>query len=148
MNTHRSHRIRIFWSFSLMFSGASRVRSYRVRKEQFAGGRARKFESQGFTFDMGPSWYWMPDVFEEFFGYFGKQTSDYYELVRLDPSYELFIQAQIELDIPAGVENLCTLFDSIEPGSSQQLLKFLDEGKFKYEIGIHDLVHKPGVISH
>lgn len=114
-------------------------------KNSSPGGRARKFESQGFTFDMGPSWYWMPDVFEEFFGYFGKKPSDYYDLVRLDPSYRIVYSSTDKLDIPAGVEKLCALFDLLEPGSSAQLLKFLDEGKFKYEIGIHDLVHKPGL---
>jgi phytoene desaturase len=114
-------------------------------KNSSPGGRARKFEAQGFTFDMGPSWYWMPDVFEEFFGHFGKKAGDYYDLVRLDPSYRIVYSETDNLDIPAGITNLCNMFDSLEPGSSHQLLKFLEEGKFKYNIGIHDLVHKPGL---
>jgi phytoene desaturase len=114
-------------------------------KNSSPGGRARKFEAQGFTFDMGPSWYWMPDVFEEFFGYFGKKPADYYDLVRLDPSYRIVYSHTDKLDIPAGIDKLCHIFDSLEPGSSHQLLKFLEEGKYKYDIGIHDLVHKPGL---
>ena len=114
-------------------------------KNTSPGGRARKFESQGFTFDMGPSWYWMPDIFENFFGHFGKRPSDYYELVRLDPSYRIVYAEKETLDIPAGVENLCTLFDQLEPGSSTLLRKFLAEGRFKYEIGMQDLVYKPGL---
>jgi phytoene desaturase len=114
-------------------------------KNQTPGGRARSFESQGFTFDMGPSWYWMPDVFEKYFQLFGKRPSDYFTLKRLDPSYRIYYGANDFVDIPAGVEALCKLFDELEPGSSQHLLRFLDEGKYKYEIGINELVYKPGL---
>jgi phytoene desaturase len=114
-------------------------------KNQTPGGRARSFESQGFTFDMGPSWYWMPDVFEKYFQLFGKHPSDYFTLHRLDPSYRIYYGANDFVDIPAGVEALCKLFDELEPGSSQHLLRFLDEGKYKYEIGINELVYKPGL---
>jgi phytoene desaturase len=114
-------------------------------KNSIPGGRARKFESSGFTFDMGPSWYWMPEVFEAHFNRFGKTTSDYYELKRLNPSYRIFFGKDDYLDIPAGVDALCELFEGLEPGSSKHLLRFLKEGKYKYEIGIHKLVHKPGL---
>jgi phytoene desaturase len=114
-------------------------------KNQTPGGRARSFESQGFTFDMGPSWYWMPDVFEKYFQLFGKRPSDYFTLKRLDPSYRIYYGTNDFVDIPAGVEALCNLFDELEPGSSKHLLRFLDEGKYKYEIGINELVYKPGL---
>ena len=114
-------------------------------KNDSPGGRARKFEAQGFTFDMGPSWYWMPDVFETFFGKFGKHPSDYYDLIRLNPSYRVVYSNTEKLDVPAGIQNLCDMFDSLEPGSSTHLLKFIEEGKFKYEIGMQDLVYKPGL---
>jgi phytoene desaturase len=113
-------------------------------KNSLPGGRARKYEADNFIFDMGPSWYWMPDVFEKYFNSFGKTTADYYSLVRLDPSYRIFYGKNDHLDIPAGVEALCRLFDQLEPGSSQHLLRFLEEGKFKYQLGINNLVHKPG----
>ncbi|MEQ1586381.1 MAG: phytoene desaturase family protein [Cyclobacteriaceae bacterium] len=114
-------------------------------KNNSAGGRARKFEAQGFTFDMGPSWYWMPDVFEKFFQRFGKTTSDYYELERLSPSYRIYYGANDFMDLPVSVDGLCKLFDKLEPGSSKNLLRFLEEGKYKYEIGINELVYKPGL---
>jgi len=114
-------------------------------KNDSPGGRARKFEAKGFRFDMGPSWYWMPDVFEEFFGHFGKSPADYYDLLRLDPSYRIVYSDTDRLDIPAGVDNLCKMFEILEPGSSVQLLKFLEEGKFKYEFSIHDLINRPGL---
>src|SRR6187551_1492181 len=98
-------------------------------KNSSPGGRARKFESHGYTFDMGPSWYWMPDVFETFFHQFNKKSSDFYELVRLDPSYRIFFSKEDIINVPAGVPALCNMFDQIEPGSGQQLLKFLEEGK-------------------
>lgn len=114
-------------------------------KNATPGGRARKFESQGFVFDMGPSWYWMPDVFDSFFNSFNKKTSDYYTLKRLDPSYRVFFSKEDVWDIPAGVEALGKLFERIEPGSSAQLLKFLKEGRYKYEVGMQQLVYKPGL---
>jgi phytoene desaturase len=114
-------------------------------KNSSAGGRARKFEVDGFVFDMGPSWYWMPDVFESFFNKFDKKASDYYHLQRLDPSYRIFYSKDDIIDIPAGVPALCELFDKIEPGSSKHLLQFLEEGKYKYQVGINDLVYKPGL---
>lgn len=116
-----------------------------LEKNNSAGGRARKFESQGFTFDMGPSWYWMPDVFEKFFQRFGKTTSDYYQLERLSPSYRIYYGAHDFMDLPASIDGLCKLFDKLEPGSSKNLLRFLEEGKYKYEIGINELVYKPGL---
>jgi len=114
-------------------------------KNESAGGRARKFEANGYLFDMGPSWYWMPDVFEQYFNYFGKTTSDFYNLKRLDPSYRIFFDNNEVLDVPAGVDALCAMFEKLEPGSSPLLKKFIEEGKYKYEVGINKLVRKPGL---
>ncbi len=113
-------------------------------KNETIGGRARQFSADGYTFDMGPSWYWMPGVFESFFHRFGKSVSDYYELIRLDPSYKVFFSEREVIDLPANPEELYRLFESIEPGCSPNLKKFLDEAAYKYEVGINDLVYKPG----
>ncbi len=107
------------------------------------GGRARQMKAAGFTFDMGPSWYWMPDVFERYFKQFGKSVGDYYQLERLDPSYRVYGKEGF-MDIPADFTALQKLFDSIEPGSGAQLEHFLKEAAFKYEVGINKLVFKPG----
>jgi len=113
-------------------------------KNDSLGGRARKFTAEGFTFDMGPSWYWMPDVFENYFEGFGKKVEDYYQLKRLDPSYSVFFKDE-RLDIPASFDELCELFEKYEKGSSEGLKKFLKEAEYKYEVGINDLVYKPGL---
>lgn len=114
-------------------------------KNSSAGGRARKFEKDGFLFDMGPSWYWMPDVFEKYFALFGKKPSDFFDLHRLDPSYRVFFGKDDVWDIPAGEDQLCDYFEKIEKGSGAQLKQFLAEGKYKYEVGINKLVYKPGI---
>ncbi len=114
-------------------------------KNNSIGGRARSFSEKGFVFDMGPSWYWMPDVFEKFFQSFGRSTTDFYDLKRLDPSYRIVYAKDDYLDIPSGVDELKKLFEKIEPGSAFQLEKFLKEGEFKYELGIKNLVYKPGL---
>lgn len=114
-----------------------------LEKNAVPGGRARVFREKGFTFDMGPSWYWMPDVFETYFGKFGKKPSDYYQLVRLDPSYAVIFDATSAVDIPAGIEKLKQLFEQIEPGSGQRLEAFLEQAAYKYDVGMNKFVWKP-----
>ena len=114
-----------------------------VEKNDSPGGRARKFEHQGFVFDMGPSWYWMPDVFDNYFAHFGKKTSDYYNLLRLDPSYAVVYGENDILNVPADLEEFKAMFEALEPGSGKRLEEFLAQAKYKYEVGIHDLVTKP-----
>ena len=114
-----------------------------IEKNNTAGGRARQLKEQGFTFDMGPSWYWMPDVFERFFKQFGKNVSDYYALKRLDPSYRVY-WSDTFTNIPANYQQFRGLFESMEKGSGARLDQYLKEASLKYEIGIQDLVYKPG----
>ncbi len=114
-----------------------------LEKNDSPGGRARKFSSQGFTFDMGPSWYWMPDVFEDYFSHFGKKPADYYDLIRLDPSYSVVYGQDDVMDIPANLDEFKAMLEQIEPGAAGQLDEFLAQAKYKYQVGIHDLVKKP-----
>ncbi len=116
-----------------------------LEKNQTIGGRARQFEIDGFVFDMGPSWYWMPDVFERYYQQFGYTTSDFYELKRLDPSYRIFWGDNTHSDIPATEEELSAWFEELEPGSSRYLKRFLKEAEYKYDVGMKDLVFKPGL---
>jgi phytoene desaturase len=112
-------------------------------KHNTPGGRARQLKENGFTFDMGPSWYWMPGVFERYFNCFGKNSSDYYTLKRLDPSYRIFWEDG-EMNIPADYVKIKKLFESTERGSGMNLDKYLKQAEFKYRIGMNRLVHKPG----
>ena len=133
------------------FSGLSAAtsladRGYEVEileKNAIAGGRARVFSEQGFTFDMGPSWYWMPDIFETYFGKFGKKPSDYYDLVRLDPSYTVILSEDEVIDLPANYSDLRQLFESYEPGAADALDRFMDQAAYKYKVGIQNFVWKP-----
>lgn len=113
-----------------------------IEKNDTPGGRARQLKENGFTFDMGPSFYWMPDVFERYFNQFGKKVSDYYTLHRLDPSYRIYWD-QGYTDMPASYEALQKVFESIEPGSAAKLDKYLEGAAYKYEVGVNKLVYKP-----
>lgn len=115
-----------------------------LEQHAMAGGRARKFEAQGFQFDMGPSWYWMPDVFERYFAQFGKKVFDYYLLERLDPSYRVYWKDGYD-DLPADFEKLKALFDEYEPGSGDKLTAFIKEAAYKYEVGMKKLVFQPSL---
>lgn len=114
-----------------------------LEKNTVAGGRARIFHEQGFAFDMGPSWYWMPDIFERYFAEFGKKPSDYYQLVRLDPSYQVVFSPDEHIALPADYAQLESLFESIEPGSAIQLKEFMRQAEYKYRVGIGEFVWKP-----
>jgi phytoene desaturase len=114
-----------------------------VEKHQTPGGRARQMQVDGFSFDMGPSWYWMPDVFERYFGKFGKKVADYYHLIRLDPSYRVYWPDD-HWDIPANYSEFSQMLDSMEPGAAAALDKVMAEAAYKYEVGINKLVFKPG----
>ena len=115
-----------------------------LEKNTTPGGRGHAFTSAGFTFDAGPSWYWMPDVFERFFAQFGKKVSDYYKLVRLDPSYRVF-WTDGPIDIPASPSALRALFEELEPGAGARLDAFLKEASYKYREAMGKLVYQPGL---
>ena len=114
-------------------------------KNSSIGGRARQFKSNGFTFDMGPSWYWMPDVFERFFNDFNKQTADFYELIKLNPAYRVYFGINDFISIFDNLEEIISTFESIEIGSGKKLQSFINHAKSNYDIAIKDLVYRPGV---
>ena len=114
-----------------------------VEKHDQPGGRARHFHEHGFTFDMGPSWYWMPDVFERYFNCFNTRVSDFYELIRLDPSYRIYWDND-QMDVPADYAAMKELFELTERGAAAKLDAFMEEAAYKYRVGINKLVFKPG----
>ena len=116
-----------------------------IEKNITAGGRARVFSHEGFLFDMGPSWYWMPDVFERYFASFGKRPSDYYALTRLTPSYKVYWPENQATEVPADLEQLGAMFEALEPGSASKLTAFLVEAQYKYKVGMQEMVYKPGI---
>jgi len=114
-------------------------------KNDSIGGRARQFKKDGFTFDMGPSWYWMPDVFERFFLDFDKKTTDYYELIKLNPAYQVYFGVDDFISICDNLETIKATFETIEKGSGQELETFIKQAKSNYDIAIKDLVYRPGI---
>ena len=114
-------------------------------KNSTFGGRARQLKKDGFVFDIGPSWYWMPDVFEKFFGDFGKKPSDYYTLERLDPGYQVFYGKNESVNIGADMEAIYKAFETVEKGSAKKLKKFIERAQDNYGIAIDKLVYRPGV---
>ncbi|MEO9891445.1 phytoene desaturase family protein [Aurantibacter sp.] len=113
-------------------------------KNSSVGGRARQLKKQGFTFDMGPSWYWMPDIFDKFFAHFDKKTSDYYALDKLSPAYQIFFADDV-ITIGDSIDKICLEFERIETGSSKYLRQFISEAQENYSIAINKVVLKPGI---
>lgn len=147
MNTDRKKIIVIGSGFAGLCAASTAAKDGHevilIEKNDQLGGRARIWKEQGFTFDMGPSWYWMPEVFENFYQKFGKTTSDFYELKRLSPSYRIYFGENDVVDIPSNFIELQALFESIEKGSGKKLMKFLKDAKYKYETGMNDFVWRP-----
>lgn len=113
-------------------------------KNSTLGGRARQYKRDGFTFDMGPSWYWMPDIFDKFFKDFGKDVSDFYDLEKLNPAYQVWFQDEV-VTIGDTLDKIAIEFERIEPGSSPALKKFIKKAGVNYDIAINDVVNKPGI---
>lgn len=114
-------------------------------KNSTIGGRARQLKKEGFTFDIGPTWYWMPDVFERFFADFDKKPSDYYELIKLSPAYQVYFGIRDFITIADNLPEIINTFEEIEKGSGEVLRKFMAEAQSNYDIAIKDLVYRPGV---
>lgn len=114
-------------------------------KNSTPGGRASRFQKDGFTFDMGPTWYWMPDVFERFFKDFGYKPEDFFNLYKLSPAYEVFFGKEDTVVIGDSLEKIKQSFEALETGSSAALEQFMQIAENNYEIAIKDLVYKPGV---
>ena len=112
-------------------------------KNEHIGGRARQFSAEGFTFDMGPSWYWMPDVMERFFNRFNHSTADFFELKKLDPGFQIIFEEGETMPIPASWDELCELFENTEQGAGKKLQQFMSEAAYKYDVGVNSLVYQP-----
>ncbi|HEX8268694.1 MAG TPA: phytoene desaturase family protein [Flavobacterium sp.] len=106
------------------------------------GGRARQFRAKGYKFDMGPSWYWMPDIIERFFNDFGCSVKDFYELKALDPQFEMVFDDG-PLQVPSDYSELLAMAESIETGAAKKMETFMHEAKFKYDVAMKDYIFKP-----
>ncbi|WP_075590015.1 phytoene desaturase family protein [Labilibacter marinus] len=113
-------------------------------KHDMCGGRARQYTEAGFKFDMGPTWYWMPDVFERFFADFNKKPSDYYNLLRLNPGYRVYFGQDDYMDISSDLEKIYELFEKEEKGGAQFLKKFLKGAEYNYNAAMEKVVYMPG----
>ncbi|MFT5723410.1 MAG: phytoene desaturase [Bacteroidia bacterium] len=109
------------------------------------GGRAQQYKKDGFTFDMGPTWYWMPDVFERFFSDFDRTPQDFYHLDRLNPAYEVYFGNKDSIQISSNIDEIYSLFEEEEKGSAHQLKLFLKQAQDNYNVAVTDLVYRPGV---
>lgn len=115
-----------------------------LEKNATLGGRARQLVKDGFTFDMGPTWYWMPDVFDRFFADFDKKTSDYYALQKLSPAYSVYFGIGDQVVVADNFPDIRSTFEAIETGSGKNLDTFMKVAKSNYDIAIGEMVYKPG----
>lgn len=115
-----------------------------LEKNTTTGGRARQLKTNGFVFDIGPTFYWMPDVFDKFFADFGKKTDEYYQLDQLNPAYQIYFGKNDSISISEDFNETRDTFEKIEPGSGKQLERFINKARINYDIAIKKLVYNPG----
>ena len=111
-------------------------------KNEQAGGRASVWMKDGFKFDMGPSWYLMPDIFEKYFSEFGKKPEDFMDLKRLDPSYRVFFDEDDIIDIYSDLDKNLETFEKLEKGAKQKFKDYLSTSKYQYDIAMKDFIYK------
>ncbi len=105
------------------------------------GGRARHWDSGGFRFDRGPSWFLMPEVFDHFYRLMGTSSDEQLDLQRLDPGYRVFAEGAVRpLDIADRATNIRT-FDAIEPGAGERLAAHLDSAADTYQTAMRDFLY-------
>ena len=115
-----------------------------LEKNKSVGGRARLFKEKGYAFDMGPSWYWMPEIFDNFFKHFKTNTKELYTLKQLDPGFKIIFENE-EIDLPSSWEGIRNLFDKYEENGSKKLEEFMKDAEIKYNIGLEFLYNSPGI---
>jgi len=114
-----------------------------VEKNERLGGRANLFVEKGFVFDMGPSWYMMPEIFEHFFTLMGEKIVDHLTLKRLSPSYRIFLKSEKKhYDFYSDLEKTIATFESIERGSGEVLRNYMDITKRQYEVARDEFMFK------
>jgi len=113
-----------------------------LEKNSQVGGRAQVWRKDGFVFDMGPSWYLMPEVFERFFGHFGKRTEDLLELKRLDPHYRVFFGSGKKVDLMADLKRNLEIFEEAEKGGSDGLSSYLESAEYQYKVAMEQFIYK------
>jgi len=112
-----------------------------VEKNSMCGGRAQIYEEKGFVFDMGPSWYLMPPAFEHLFNRLGEKPEDCYELVRLDPSYQIYFQSG-SLEIHPELSQNATAFDQLEDRGYEKVVRYLDRAEKQYHISVDNFLYR------
>ena len=114
-----------------------------LEKNENFGGRANIFEAEGFRFDMGPSWYLAPDLFEHYFELLGEKIEDHLDLKRLDPSYRIFFRNDpTPLDIHSDLDVDTRTFDTLEPGAGDKLRAYLRQSEYQYEVATEHFMYK------
>jgi len=113
-----------------------------LEKNEQLGGRASTLSTDGFHFDMGPSWYLMPDVYERFFGAFDRRPSDYYALSPLDPHYRIFFKDGDRVDMTGDREHVVETFESYEDGAGEAFERYLEGSRRNYELGMERFVYE------
>jgi 1-hydroxy-2-isopentenylcarotenoid 3,4-desaturase len=111
-----------------------------VEKNEMAGGRARIWEKDGFVFDMGPSWYLMPEVFEAFFEKFDRKRKDYYDLERLNPYYRIYFSPEERVDITSNMDANRAYFEGLEAGGAERLDQYLQAAGYKYNVAMREFM--------
>lgn len=110
-------------------------------KNDYLGGRAGRFEKDGFIFDTGPSWYLMPEVFDAYYKLLGTSAGQELDLIKLTPAYKVFSGTEAPITITGDLERDGLTFENIETGAGEQLKRYVAESKQTYRTSLDHFLY-------
>ena len=117
---------------------------YRVdvyEKNATAGGRIAAIHKDGYVFDLGPSWYLMPEVFEQYYQLFGESAETRLDLMRFNPGYKVYFEKYPTLTIQGDVNVDKHTFEAIEPGAGRKLERYVAHSSQAYELAVKHFLY-------
>ena len=111
-----------------------------LEKNEIPGGRVGQLKLDGYTFDTGATLLLMPEVYAETFTALGERIQDHLDLRRVDPTYHLYFPDRSQLQLTSDMHTMQAQLESMQPGSFEQMLRYLAEGRRIYDLSIDDLV--------
>jgi len=105
-----------------------------LEKNSHVGGKLNQLQTEGFTFDLGPSIFTLPQIFRPIFEGDGKRLEDYITLQRVDPQWRNFFEDGTVLNLWEDREKMRSELDRFGPRILREYEDFLSYSRSQYEI--------------
>jgi phytoene desaturase len=111
-----------------------------LEKESTPGGRCNQLIRDGHRFDIGPTLFLMPEIWEETFTSLGERMSDHLELKRIDPTYKVHFDDGLQLELTSNIGEMQTQLEKVEKTAFAGFLSYIAEGSRHYKMSVEKFV--------